>query len=489
MRYVCTLVFALSFVLLGTLAAHAEEAEAGGKRPNLPAVQNENDSDDAPVVNPAPVPGVAPEGAVAPAPTPTPVASPAPALTPAPQALPGDATAKPGTPAYLRKREAIKLFDPGRGEELSPLQAAAQMLSKEAQKKERRSLDNIQNLITMDYDLTGANEAAIVEEAQTRALMSAAARLYFSDYVLLGRDLLEPYLRANGRPFVARTTVTDKHIVSTDAVGMSVRVSVNLDALFRDLNEKHFIAKPNLRPVVSVHLAEMIEGKADTSAGGRMRIEQAMDQNLFRVFSRRMKQPPLDADLSLSPQLLQTARFEAQRNSVDVLVTGMLTIRPIDQTQILYDRYAFMDASVVLKMYRVDTGELLAEITDRYSANGESVAAGTKNALDAMLTRSTQKLADRLRNLWGPMMLDDANCRLLITGVEPGRIPSLFNMLKALDPNVHVFQKAYYGDVLVVNVEFPDSDPRKLVGLLRQSTDPQFNVSLVDKHRISLEML
>jgi len=57
---------------------------------------------------------------------------------------------------------------------------------------------------------------------------------------------------------------------------------------------------PIWRPVVSVHLNELVEAST-TQRRWPQRIEQTMDQNLFRVASRKMREPGLDTDLSTTP--------------------------------------------------------------------------------------------------------------------------------------------------------------------------------------------
>jgi hypothetical protein len=392
-------------------------------------------------------------------------------------------------PVYMQERPPLKVFDPGKGEDLTPLQKAAQRLSVDRARRDRPSFKTIQNLATYEYTLSGENEAKVLEDARVHALKSAAARLYFEDYFLLGRDLLEPYVRQNGQPFIARTTVIDRRFLTEGQVQMTVRVSVNLDMFYRDLQEKKFIATPNLRPIVSVHLLELIDGKRDPSANARSRIEQTMQNNLFRVFSKKMTDVPLDADLSSSPELLQKARLEAQRQDVDILITGVLSVRPINDNQILFDQYVFQEAEVDLKMYRVDTGELMTEQNTHYSARGYDRDEAIKNVLDLMLTAISKNLAGQVRNVWGNTMLDEGNVRLMISGVERGQITGIYNFLQTLSPQLKLFEKAYYGNVVVVNVVAPGTDPEKIEEFLRQSSEPQFTVRRIDDRRFELELL
>ena len=369
------------------------------------------------------------------------------------------------------------------------MQRAGMQIARERSVQMRPSLATIRDLQTYEYTISGATEEEVIGEAQTRALKSAAARLYFGQHFLLGRDLLEPYLRQNGAKFIARTTVLERGFLVKDQIEARVRVSVNLDAFYKDLQEKKFLGEPNLRPIIAVHLQEIIEGKRDNSSNARSRIEQAMQGNLFRVNSKKITSVPLDADLSTAEELLAKGRMEAQRQDVDILITGTLSVRPLSQEQILFDEYDFMETEVDLKMYRVDNGELLASKTARYSARGYDRDDAIKNSLDSMLASVSGELAGQLHTMWGNTMLDEGNIRLMISNIDRDEITGVYNFLHTLDPRLELFEKAYYGDVVVVNVVLPDAAPEKLEKFLRESSEPQFNVKRVEERKFELDLL
>lgn len=390
---------------------------------------------------------------------------------------------------YMRDIKPAQIFDPGKGEDKTPMQRVAKLITERKEARERFSLAAIQNLSTYEYELEGPSEAKITQEAQTRALLSAAGRVYFADCFLLGRDILEPYLRENGKIFIARTTVLEHRTLTATRTAMRLRVSVNLDALYKDLESKHFLAKPNSRPIVAVMLQEIVNGERNATQNGRQRIEKTLEENSFQVFSDKMRQPALDSDVSVSTRLLKEARNEAERNTVDVLISGTLVIQPVSEQKIYYDTFSFKEAEITLKMVRVDTGEVIGEVRDRYSSAAGQEPEATRKVLDAMITRTAQRLADDLNQMWANTMLIQDNYRLMICGVDPESVTSIQNQLKTLSPKIGVFQKSYLGDVLVLNVVAPDLKPEKLDGFLRESNAPQFNVKQVSKRQIILDVL
>lgn len=404
------------------------------------------------------------------------------------EAVPGRPTE--GKSPYLHALKPIEIFDQEKSVQETPMQRAARLLAERKEGHKHRSLENIQNLVTYEYDLTGKNGRELIDTANLSALKAAAGRLYFANYYILGRDILEPYLKNNAKKFIARTAVVDEQALGKDKVNMRIRVSVNLDTYYKDLEDKKFIAEPNPRPIAAVFLQEIVDGQRDTALGGRVRIEQTLLANMFRSFSSRMRVPQLNEDLSNSPKLLKQARMEAQRNDVDVLITGTLAIRPIRKGQIFYDAYDFEEAEITLHLYRVDTGDLLAEVKDRYSSTAESTELAKKKVLDILESRVAQKLADYLTRSWGNTMLEgQGNYRIMVNHVDANGVTNIFNLLKTLSPEIKVYVKSYYGDVLVLNVTYPGATADTLETFLRGSKEPQFLVRKVAKRDFVLDLI
>jgi hypothetical protein len=382
----------------------------------------------------------------------------------------------------------IDIFDPGKGREITPIHKAAERLSHERGHR-HRSLAQIQNLITYEFSAEGDSEEEVLRKVNVQALKSAAARLYFENFFLLGLDILEPYLASNGTNSIARSTILEKKILPGNRVWMEVRVSVNLDVLYPDLKEKRFISKPNLRPIIAVHLEELNDGVSDSGLGGRIRVESTMEDYLFRVFSNKMRQPGLDYNLAQNQDLFRAGRMEAQRHNIDILITGTLSIRPIEEKEILFDNYDFREASLNLKMYRVDTGQLITEVYDRYSAAGGSMEKATNDVMDSMVTRATEKLAIELTDTWGNTMLDQGDYRLMLSGMNRDQVKNIYSMLKTFSPGILIYEKAFYGDVTVVNLMLPDDSSADVETFLRRAREPQLNVRKVDKDRFELELI
>lgn len=393
-------------------------------------------------------------------------------------------------PIYMQPHEPIRIFDPGRGEGMSALQQAVQRMREQELQRRRPAKSRITDIATYHYVLAGDNETAAMNEAQLRALMSAAARLYFDDNkIIIGRELLEPYLRRSGNKAIAEVVVEGQpHLLANKRIQMPIRVSVNLPLLFEDLAEKQFVSEPNIRPCMTIHLSERV-GNAQTSGSLTVpRLSAAMENNLFRVLSKEMERPPLDVDLSTSAGQLMTARLEAQRNGIDVILTGSMRTTPITTGQILYDTYHFWQTSLDLYLYRVDNGELITEMHDSYSADASNDNMAISKTLDTIVQRTGANLASTLHDMWPNTMLSQANYRLMISGVDAATLDRIQTLLASIAPGqARIFRKAYYGDVAVLNLVLPEGKQVDLEAFLRRAANPQFIVRRIDEHRFEIE--
>ncbi|MEN6627004.1 MAG: hypothetical protein ABFD69_12335 [Candidatus Sumerlaeia bacterium] len=418
----------------------------------------------------------------------------APAEVAAPQApaIPttGAAVAPPEgeEPVYMQKRGEMRIFDPGRGEGVSPLQQAVQQMREQTLAERKPIQSRVYDIASYHYVIEGKDEASAVREAELRALMSASARLYFGDKIIIGRELLRPYLARSGEKAIADVVIDRRpHVLADGKLQMPIRVSVNVPMLFQDLADKQFVAEPNIRPRMTIHVREMVDGKPASSTPGADRLTSTMENNLFRIHSKEMEKPALNIDLSKDAGQFQTARLEAERNNIDVILTGSINTLPITTGQILYDTYHFWKTDLDLYLYRVDNGELVAHLQDSYSAAGDSTEHAIAKTLDVMVGRTGGKLAMILRDVWPSTMLNEMDYRLMISGVDLARLGHIESMLKALCPEMRIYRKAFYGDVAVINIVLPEGKTIDLGGFLRRATDPQLIVRRYDDRHYEIE--
>ncbi|MBI1783545.1 hypothetical protein HYR69_00235 [Candidatus Sumerlaeota bacterium] len=428
---------------------------------------------------------------------------PAPAEAPTPeQAAPAEAAPAPDlnapakltteTPMTEEESEAAFGSEDGliSARELSAAQAIAELERSRRKKQIAVARTHITNLMTYEYTgMKGKSEADVLRDAGVRALVSTASRLYFDDYILIGRDLLDPYLRQYGDRFLTSRTITKRRILADGTVELDVRVGVNVEDFYADLENKHFVGKPQVRPVIAVVLEESVDGEKSGDGRGRKMLEELLKKNEMRVESQRMGPHPLNVDVTASDDALRAARDEAQRGDVEVIVSGKLTVVSRGKRDILYDEFTIYDADIQLSLIRVDTGETLATASERFSAPALAGKTALDRTFEGLMPRSAATLSQNLLNNWKSMMLDSGDYRLMVTNINQEQLESVFNLLKTLSPDVDARVKAFFGDVAVINVYFPGSKPGQVEQFLRKSRLPQFQVRPADERRFELRIL
>lgn len=461
----------------GVCLALASSAAGPRARAQAPA--------DAPAVPDEKAAASAPQAPAAPQ-----AAPPAPQAPPAPAAVLNQMNAKDaqGSPA-LEAPDDDALMDANE-RQISAAQAIAELQRAKLKRQESLVLSKIDDLETYEYQgVRGANEADAVKAAGIRALKSAAARVYFDDYILLGRDLLEPYLGFYGGQFIARNTVLARRILADGTNEIDARVSIDMKRLYDDLNKKHFISKPEVRPLMAVALEEKIDGQPTTDGRGRKILEKALETREMRTASDRMGQFPLYLNANLNENALLTARHEAQRGGIGALVTGTLNVVSRPSKKILYDDFHFYTAEAQLFLIRVDTGEVLTSASQTFSSSATDQEAALTKTFEQLMTRISEPLAADFLPRWRNTMFDVADVRLMITGINQEQLETVFNLMKTISPESQTYTKSFYGDVAVLNVSVPKAQLPNVEKYLRSSRTPQFIVKAVDNRRFELKVL
>jgi len=375
-------------------------------------------------------------------------------------------------------------------QEVSAAQQIAEMERARRSQARRQARTRIEDLLT--YDLIGVEgdtAEAVLKAAGVQALTSTASRAYFGDHILIGRDLLVPYLTNYGDQFIVSRVPSHRRLTNDGKVQMDVRVAVDAESLRLDLEEKHFIAKPKVRPIVAVVLEETVDGTKTEDGRGRKILEEALRAMELRVESERMGPYSLASNAFESFESIREARDEAQRGEIEVIITGKLEVTSGGSREILYDEFSFYDSIVTLTMIRVDTGEVLAKATERFAAPALAGEQALDRAFSGLMPRAAQAIASDLLTDWTNTVLDSGDYRLMVTGVTQEELEGVFNLLKTFSPESEVFVKSYFGEVAVINFHVPTAKPGEVEGFLRKSNFPQFKVRSAGERRIELRLL
>jgi hypothetical protein len=357
------------------------------------------------------------------------------------------------------------------------LSAARAIAEQERKRRERlEALRRIERVHAFEYDLVGDNADAVMQEASIRALTSTAARLYYGNYVLVGRDLLRPYLSANGDAFILDREVLSQRGTADGRRRVKVRVVVDTDKLYDDLDSKHFIAEPKFRPVMAVTLAETLNDEPIQIPLGR-----AVLQELLILADMRVEDLPLaggmdGVDAAADPELLRRGRAEAERLDGDVLVTGSAHLYGPSSRVILFDQFYEVSGSLRLQFIRIDSGHVLRTYSGTFTATADTAETAIRRCLIGLASEAVQRMTAGFLEEWESTMLDRSDYRVCIMGATPDQIGVFQEQLRSLSPEAQSYLKSNFADVAVLNVNLPGTRPEQFENFLRRQRAPQFKI-------------
>lgn len=185
-------------------------------------------------------------------------------------------------------------------------------------------------LVKYEFELKGPDEELLIRQAHSNALMSLAGRVYFDNQILLSQDLLAKYFEQNGNRFMRDVKVSDKKLVGGENQ-FKVTFIIDQDKLLKDLVEKRFVQRPQLRPIFYVFLDQKVNGNPDEQQLGKKGLESVIrDRNQRYADDGLPSLKETDFDITKSKENFLKARQAAQRNNVEIAISGSMVARPAD---------------------------------------------------------------------------------------------------------------------------------------------------------------
>lgn len=392
-----------------------------------------------------------------------------------------------GSEAEVTALETEDLAD----QEVAVQMSAARVIAEqERQRRERaeamRKLDRVH---TFEYVMEGATIREVVSEASVRALVTTAARLYYGNYVLIGRDLLEPYLRQRGAEFLVQQKILAQEATPDGRRRARVEITVDTDALYDDLESKHFIAEPNFRPVMAVALEETLNDEPTPVSLARATLEELLRQVDMRVKDEPMGQDLAGRDVFTDEALLRAGREEAQRLGADILVTGSVHMYGPESRVILFDQFYKVDGELVLRFVRADNNQVLRTFTTTYSASAPTAEEAIETCIFQMGADAVVAMTKDFLDEWQMTMLDKTQYRVCLTGADEKTVDVFEGELRKLSPEVEVYRKSMYADVAVLNFNLPGAEREQVEDFLRRHRLPQFKVIPTNRGHYELRVL
>lgn len=309
-------------------------------------------------------------------------------------------------------------------------------------------------LVGVTMQLSGKSVDKVKNEASLKAVQSCVGRVFWGKDLLIAQDLLTKYLEKNHAKYVRgiETLATD---FTAGRPVLTLRIYVDYASLLRDLRQKRFILVPKPRPYFKVFLAEKLGDEFAKYTTGREALTAALKDRNLHPYTEPLERPPSNVDVVADPILFEDARVSCERHDIEVLVSGSSQTTRIKQQELYYDTYYFYKTVMNVALVRVDTGETLATA----EATGTASHTDEQRAIDLSITRAADqavaKLMDTYSKVWGPMVLDQANYHLLLTGVTPQTLSLVKDSLSGFSRDSKVYERQKYDRTAVLNIVYP----------------------------------
>lgn len=309
------------------------------------------------------------------------------------------------------------------------------------------------DVITYEYQQTGANEEEAVRLACIRAVNATIGRLLFSDYGLQGRDLLDPYIQKHWQRFVASYYVLERRF-ERDGFGCRIRVQTFPEVLQRDLREKKFLYLPRMNPYHYVFFSQTVDAQPAESDTGRKAVTQALLAKGYKAFESGIQVPANSSDVMGDPAVFAAAREAAQRIGAEIIVAVRAQTRKLPESEQLYEKIYNYETVVHEVLIRADDGSQLGQgvdVTMRASDSNEAVARedSIKNASET----ATQRTIAQASGLWRSLIQNVCDYSIMLTDVTPAELDLFATHLEsALKSGSSVQVRMFFSNVGVLSV-------------------------------------
>lgn len=298
-----------------------------------------------------------------------------------------------------------------------------------------------QNRLVVTLVAAGTSRQDAIDNARRRAVLGSAGRALLDGYLIYADDLLSKYLANYAQEFVDGVEVVSSEVVGGETV-LDVRVFVDWARLLADLKDKRFLYEPSYKPPFAPFFTESRDGIPSEEGVARTAIIQAFLAAGVKPFEGVLLGVQQSVDVASDEFLLRNAVIQAQRNGIEIIVSGTASTKQREQRDIYFDNFVFYDCEMTASLIRVDTGETLykTETTGSASARdrSEAIRLSIERAAEQVATEFSEDLLP-----WWPVVVvvrGQDNYELLLTGANDelrGIVEQYLNELGS-DTKVHL---------------------------------------------------
>lgn len=298
----------------------------------------------------------------------------------------------------------------------------------------------------------GTNSASALEAAKQEAVLASAGRVLLDGSLLLADELLEKYIQSYYNNFVIAAEVTRDQFVGSHAEIMA-NVYVDFARLKADLEEKKFLYVPAYKPQFLVFLSETLDGRPSAQGLAREALTGSFRANGLKPFQGIINNPPLTFDVKTDEFIFDSGIVAAQRNGIEVIVTGNARTRLREQRKVYYDEFFFYDCDMTISFIRVDTKETLFEAEATGSASARDQADAIRTSIDRAASAIAADITADFGNFWPVVVQEEGQFEILLTGVDDELLRIVTQQLERMKGGTRVHLKKMFGTSAVVVIE------------------------------------
>jgi len=310
------------------------------------------------------------------------------------------------------------------------------------------------DLIVVEREMDAPSRQEGMDIAARDAVQSCVGRVYYSEQIVIARPLLEKYIDSYYKKYIF-TVVVDSQKQIGDRIHLTMKVFVNYTRLLKDLEEKRFFFRPNVRPLFIVFLKETLDNESATYKDGWETVRSSWrDLTGQRLPETEITAPMFNVNVVETPALLAEAIRSAQKNGAEIIITGESSTVREKREEIYYDTYAFYRTNVTLKIIRADTGSILDESTATSLAGSTMQSQAINLSIVNAVRKAVFQLAEYYQNNWDKIVRNKGDYLLMFTGVSDEKLELIKKRLSSLDESAAVYVKSFYADTAVVNLVY-----------------------------------
>lgn len=305
----------------------------------------------------------------------------------------------------------------------------------------------------------GTNAAAALETAKHEAVRASAGRVLLGGSLLIADELLEKYLASYYNQFVISAEITREDFVGSHAE-INANVYVDYSRLKADLQEKKFLFTPAYKPQFLVFLSEQLDNRPTSQGLSRDALTASFRANGLKPFQGVITNPPLTFDVKTDDFIFDSGIVAAQRNGIEVIVTGNARTTLREQRKVYYDEFFFYDCEMKISFIRVDTRETLFEAEATGSASARDQADAIRTSIDRAASAIAAQITDDFGNFWPVVVQEEGKFEVLLTGVDDELLRVVTQQLERMKggTRVHLKKKFATSAVIVIETEATRED-------------------------------